>query len=156
MIKWASHIWGNSWADWRTSLPPSLPRHHHPHGVWKIFLIFTVLMSSHKFLSSSLSSIHLTVSNTPPESEAAPGYWWHGVRVVGHQLPDTNLKHWIDCLHFNNFISSTQHLKQGVAAVAVGLLVVLHQAVQRAELQALVHQRATPRQTQGTELPLTH
>ena len=53
-------------------------------------------------------------------------------------------------------ILSTDHLEQRVAAVAVGLLVVLHQAVQRAELQALVHQRAAPGQTQGTELSLTH
>ena len=77
---------------------------------------------------------------------------------MGHQLPDTNLKHGIDYIHFASTISFylPNHLEQGVAAVAVGLLVVLHQAVQRAELQALVHQRATPRQTQGTELPLTH
>ena len=53
-------------------------------------------------------------------------------------------------------ILSTDHLEQRVAAVAVGLLVVLHQAVQRAELQALVHQRAAPGQTQGTELSLKH
>ena len=74
---------------------------------------------------------------------------------MGHQLPDTNLKHGIVSISIL-FVLSTNHLEQGVAAVAVGLLVVLHQAVQRAELQALVHQRAAPRQTQSAELSLTH
>ena len=62
-----------------------------------------------------------------------------------------------DCIYiYTFFVLSTNHLEQGVAAVAVGLLVVLHQAVQRAELQALVHQRAAPGQTQSAELSLTH